>query len=182
MVCIRLNNAGKYYDITLKIMIMLQNIVQKLRTDFGRREEPSAPYVWYLVKKWKKLASSSINQSVKSRNTMRTPENIDAEAESVCERHQRQFTAALNNRIFRKHYWDELCVKITQCVFTSLSGPVIDLQKMAILAKKIFFRWSSFWYWRVCKQLKLTHLGHRKAARSHWKDELMFGANFGPEA
>ena len=26
------------------------------------------------------------------------------------------------------------------------------------------FRWSSFWSWRVCKQAKLSHLGHRKPA------------------
>ena len=28
---------------------------------------------------------------------------------------------------------------------------------------------SSFWSWRVCKQAKLSHLGHRKPARIHWK-------------
>ena len=32
-----------------------------------------------------------------------------------------------------------------------------------------FFRLSSFWSWRVCKQAKLSHLGHRKLARMHWK-------------
>ena len=43
-------------------------------------------------------------------------------------------------------------------------GPMIDLQKMPILAKKNhLFRWSSFWPWRLCKQPKLSHLGHRKA-------------------
>ena len=31
------------------------------------------------------------------------------------------------------------------------------------------FRWSSFWSCRLCKQAKLSHLGHRKAARIHWK-------------
>ena len=31
------------------------------------------------------------------------------------------------------------------------------------------FRWSSFWYWRVCKQTKLSHLGHRKPACIYWK-------------
>ena len=31
--------------------------VRKLRTDFGRREAPLAPYVSYLLKKVKKLAS-----------------------------------------------------------------------------------------------------------------------------
>ena len=53
--------------------------------DFGRREAPSAPYVRYLVKKVKKLASSSINQKGKKLKIVRTPENIAAVAESVCE-------------------------------------------------------------------------------------------------
>ena len=30
--------------------------------------------------------------------------------------------------------------------------------------------WSSFWSWRVCKQAKLSHLGHGPA-RIHWKDD-----------
>ena len=46
----------------------------------------------------------------------------------------------------------------------------IDLQKIPFLAKKNhLFRWSSFWFWRVCKQAKLSHLGHRKPARILWK-------------
>ena len=28
--------------------------------------------------------------------------------------------------------------------------------------KNYLFRWSSFWSWRVCKQAKLLHLGHRE--------------------
>ena len=32
--------------------------------------------------------------------------------------------------------------------------------------KKIIFRWSSFWSWRVCKQAKLSHLGHRKPSHA----------------
>ena len=56
------------------------------------------------------------------------------------------------------------------CVYASLSGPAIDLQKMPFLLKKnSLLRWSSFWSWRVCKQAKLLHLGHRKPARIHWK-------------
>ena len=35
--------------------------------------------------------------------------------------------------------------------------------------KSHLFRWSSFWCWRVCKQAKLSHLGHRKPARILWK-------------
>ena len=35
--------------------------------------------------------------------------------------------------------------------------------------KNHFFRWSSFWSWRVRKQAKLAHLGHRKPARIHLK-------------
>ena len=73
--------------------------VRKLRTDFGRTEATSAPYVHYLVTKSERnSASSSINQSVKKPKTMRTPGNIAAERESVCmKRHQHQFTVVLNN-------------------------------------------------------------------------------------
>ena len=40
---------------------------------------------------------------------------------------------------------------------------------MPILAKKNhLFRWRSYWSWRVCKQAKLSHLGHRKPARIYW--------------
>ena len=35
--------------------------------------------------------------------------------------------------------------------------------------KNHLFRWSSFWSWRLCKQAKLSHLGHRKPACIHWK-------------
>ena len=46
----------------------------------------------------------------------------------------------------------------------------IDLQKMPILGNKNYlFRWSLFWSWRVCKQAKLSHLGHRKPTRIHWE-------------
>ena len=35
--------------------------------------------------------------------------------------------------------------------------------------KNLLFRWNSFRYWRVCKQAKLSYLGHRKHFRIHWK-------------
>ena len=34
--------------------------------------------------------------------------------------------------------------------------------------KNHLFRWRSFWSWQVCKQVKLSHLGHRKPACIHW--------------
>ena len=49
--------------------------VRKLRTDFERREAPSAPYVRYLIDKRKR----------EKPKTVRIPENIAAVAESVCE-------------------------------------------------------------------------------------------------
>ena len=60
------------------------------------------------------------------------------------------------------------------CVYAWIrlgKGHAIDLEKMPILAKKkiIIIRWSLFWSWRVCKQANLSHLGHRKSARIHWK-------------
>ena len=35
--------------------------------------------------------------------------------------------------------------------------------------KKYLFRWCSFRPWRVSKQAKLSHLGHRKPACIHWR-------------
>ena len=35
--------------------------------------------------------------------------------------------------------------------------------------KNHLFRWSSFWSWLICKQAKLSHLGHKNPARIHWK-------------
>ena len=41
--------------------------------------------------------------------------------------------------------------------------------KRLIKTKKYRVRHLTFWSWRVCKQAKLSHLGHRKPARIHWK-------------
>ena len=59
--------------------------VRKLRTVFGRREAPSAPYVRYLVKKVKETGILIVKPKRKKSKTVRTPENIAAVAESVCE-------------------------------------------------------------------------------------------------
>ena len=48
--CIRLKNAGKYCDITLKTHGNVVECVQILRTDFVRRKASSAPSIPYLVK------------------------------------------------------------------------------------------------------------------------------------
>ena len=52
--------------------------VRKLRTDFGRTEAPSAPYIHYLVKKVKETGIL-IDKSMREKpNTVRTTENIAA--------------------------------------------------------------------------------------------------------
>ena len=56
--------------------------VRKLHTDFGRREAPSAPYVLYLVKETGILIDKP--RRVKPK-TVRTPENIAAVVENVCD-------------------------------------------------------------------------------------------------
>ena len=59
--------------------------VRKLRTDFGRREALSAPYVHYPAKKVKETGIL-IDKSKRGKpKTMRAPENIAAVAESMCE-------------------------------------------------------------------------------------------------
>ena len=57
--------------------------VRKLRTDFGRRESPSAPYVHYFVKKVKETGILIDKTKRKKQKTVCKPENIAAVAESV---------------------------------------------------------------------------------------------------
>ena len=81
-----MNNVEQYCDITLKIMVMLlnmcENCVQILEEELHRQFRMFV----ILWKKWKKLTSSSVNQSVKSqKQCVRPPENIAAVAESECE-------------------------------------------------------------------------------------------------
>ena len=59
--------------------------VRKLRTDFGRREAPPAPYIRYLVKKVKETGILIDKPKREKPKTVRTPENIAAVAESVYE-------------------------------------------------------------------------------------------------
>ena len=63
--------------------------VRKLRTDFGRREAPSAPYVRYL------LASPSINQSVKRQKQCVHPRILLLWQKVCVKRHQHKFKALL---------------------------------------------------------------------------------------
>ena len=61
--------------------------LRKLRTDFGRRQAQTAPYVRYLLKKVKEIGILIDKPTREKPKTVRTPENITAVAESVCEAH-----------------------------------------------------------------------------------------------
>ena len=63
----------------------LTEYLRKLRTDLGRREASSVPYVRYLVKKVKETGILIDKPKPEKLKTVRTPENIAAVAESVCE-------------------------------------------------------------------------------------------------
>ena len=66
-----------------------------------------------------------------------------------------------------------------QCVFASLNGSAIDLQKMSILAKKIIFSHEAhFDLGGSVKQAKLSHLGHRKPAHIHRKADASKTSNY----
>ena len=55
------------------------------------------------------------------------------------------------------------------CIGLNNAGKYCDTsiyRRCRFWQKNHIFRWSSFWSWRVCKQEKLSHLGHRKPARN----------------
>ena len=75
-------HAGKYCHITLKMMV---ECMRKLRTDFGRTEAPSVPYVRYLVKTGKETSIPIDKPKCEKPKTVCTPDNITAVAESLRE-------------------------------------------------------------------------------------------------
>ena len=128
-------------------MIMLQNVCGFWKK---RREAPPAPYVRDLMEKVKETGIFIYKPKREKSETVRAPKNIAAVAESVfVKRHQHQFTIVLNNWAFRKHHWDEFCIKVQLVQELNpiyhpmrfrLAKWAIDLQKMPILAKiKIIF-------------------------------------------
>ena len=146
---------------------MLQNVCENFVRILEEKHRELRMFV-ILWKKLKKLAISSINQSMNSQKHCVQPRILLLWQKVCVKRHQHHFTVVLNNWTFRRHHWDEFCIKTLvwrhtrfncfrsrsqltiQCVFASLSRPAIDLQKMPILPKKNhLFRWSSFWSWRI---------------------------------
>ena len=77
-----MNNDDKCYDITLKHHGNVAECVPKLRTDFRRREVPSAPYIRYIGRNWYPPIDKPKHEKPK---TVPTHENIAAVAESMCE-------------------------------------------------------------------------------------------------
>ena len=53
--------------------------------------------------------------------------------------------------------------------WTTLENIATLLLPILVKKKNHLLRWSTFWFWQVCKQTKLSHLVHRKLARTHWK-------------
>ena len=85
--------------------------MRKLLTDFEKREAPSATYVRFLWKKWKKLASSSKNQSTKSQKQCVHQRILLLWQKACAKRHEHQCTVVLNKWTFRRHHWDEFSKK-----------------------------------------------------------------------
>ena len=92
--------------------------VRKLRTDFGKREAPSAPYVRYIVKKVKETGILIDKLKPEKPKIVRTPLNIAAVSESVCEApstsiHRRSqqlnISKTLLRRILHKHLGMKPC-------------------------------------------------------------------------
>ena len=73
-----MNNADKYWRHYFENHGNVAEFVRKLRTDFGRR-------ILNLVKKVKEHGIIIDKQKREKPKTVRTPENIAAAAESVCE-------------------------------------------------------------------------------------------------
>ena len=137
---------------------------------------PPSNFFFQLVKKVKKLAPPSINQSLKSQKQCVHSRILLAWQKVCVKRHQHQFTVVLNNWKFRRNHWHEFYIKILVWRHTKFNWfrswihpehflfakwACERLTEIADFGKKNhLFRWSSLWFWRVCKEAKLSHL-HR---------------------
>ena len=63
------------------------------------------------VRKYWKLASSSINQSVKSQKQRIHPRILLLWQKECVKRYKNQLTVVFNNWTFRRHHWEEFCIK-----------------------------------------------------------------------
>ena len=75
---------------------------------------------------------------------------------------------------------------IIQCVFASLSGPEIDLQKMSILATKIVFSDESHFDFGGYVNMQNCSIWGTENPHAYTEKSThpkpLFGADFGPEA
>ena len=78
---------------------------------YGFYKKICTPYVRYLMKKVKETGILIDKPKRENPKTVRTPENIAVVAESVCEAPSTLIHFVLYNRTFRKHRWDEFCIK-----------------------------------------------------------------------
>ena len=76
--------------------------VRKLRTDFGIREAPSAPYVSYLMQKVNETDILVDKPKRGKPKTVRKPENIASVAESVCDVSQLNISETSLRQILHK--------------------------------------------------------------------------------
>ena len=156
--------------------------MRKLCTDFGRRQAPSALYVRYLVKKVKEICILIDKPKRESQKQSAHPRILLLWQKVCVKRHQHQFTAVLKvqlnileiplRRILPKDlgmtpYKNQLVQELKPIDhplrFRFAKRACDRLTKDGDFVKKNYlFRWSSFLTWRVCKQAKWSHLGHRK--------------------
>ena len=102
---------GNIVTLLWKIMVMLQNVCENCVRILEEEKHRQLHMFVILWKKWKKLASSSINQSVKSQKQCVHPRILLLWQKVCVKRHQHQFTVVLNNWTFRRHHWDEFYKK-----------------------------------------------------------------------
>ena len=110
--CIRVNNARKHCEITLKIIVILQNVCENsVRILKEEKQALSAPYVRYLMKKVKKSGILIDKPKREKPKAVHNPKKKKKKKkmllwQKVCmKRHQHHLTIVLNNRIcWRYHF------------------------------------------------------------------------------
>ena len=185
---------------------MLHNVCQNCVRILEEEKHHQLRMFVILWIKWKKLASSSITPKRKKPKTERTPENIAAVAESVYEApstsiHRRFQQLNISNTSLRRILNKDLGMTPYKVQLVQQLKPIDHPMRLRFAKwacdrltedddfgkKKINFSDEAYFDLggNVNRQ-NLSHLGHRKPARIHWKagapkNKLLFGADFRTE-
>ena len=156
-------------------MVILQAVWENCIRILEEEKHRQLRMFFILGKKVKEIGILIDKLKCEKSKTVRTPKDIAAVAESVREAPHVVNSETSLRRILHKvlgmtPYKVQL-VQELKSIYHPMRYRFANWACDRLPEKKFIFWWSLFWSCGICKQAKLSHLGHRKPARIYRKVE-----------